>query len=255
MMKKDPEEIKEMKGTEKISVLTCYDYSFAKALDGIVDIILVGDSLGNVVLGFDRTKNVTMDDMIRHLCAVRSGAPNTFIVVDLPFGSYDNEGDAIKNANILVKNGADAVKPEGRPDIVKALVKNGINVMGHLGLLPQTALKFNVVGKEKKDADEITRQAKEINKAGAFSLIIESIPSALAEKITKRITIPTIGIGAGDKCDGQVLVLYGLLGLFPDFKPRFVRQYLNLKEEIKKSAFNYSSDVKCGKFPSKKEIL
>jgi 3-methyl-2-oxobutanoate hydroxymethyltransferase len=252
-MKKSASDILRMKGKEKISVLTCYDYSFARAFDGNVDIILVGDSLGNVVLGYDRTKNVTMEDMIRHVSAVARGAPNTFIVADLPYKSFDNEKDAVANAKKLISAGADAVKPEGRPEIVKALTKNKINVMGHLGLLPQSAEKLGVVGRENEEAEKITREAAEIEKGGAFSIVLESIPSKLAGKITKKLKIPTIGIGAGKDCDGQVLVSYDMLGLFPDFKPKFVRKYLSLKEDIKKAVLQYSKDVKQGDFPDEKE--
>jgi 3-methyl-2-oxobutanoate hydroxymethyltransferase len=252
-MKKSAEQIKDMKGKEKISVLTCYDYSFAKAIDGNVDIILVGDSLGNVILGYNRTKNVKIEDMLRHVSAVRRGTPNTFVVADLPFGSYNNEKDAIKNANLLIKSGADAIKPEGKPEIVQFLVKSGIKVMGHLGLLPQTAEKLGIVGRDEKDAEIILEEAKKIESAGAFCLVIESIPLLLAKKITDSIKIPTIGIGAGNKCDGQVLVLYDMLGLYPDFEPKFARKYLNLKEDIKNAVESYSKDVKSGNFPSEKE--
>ncbi|MCK5281955.1 MAG: 3-methyl-2-oxobutanoate hydroxymethyltransferase [Nanoarchaeota archaeon] len=253
-MKKTVEDIKAMKKKEKIAVLTCYDYSFAKAMDGDVEVILVGDSLGNVVLGYERTKHVTMEDMIRHLDAVKRGAKETFIVVDMPFGSYDNKKDAVENARKLINAGADAVKPEGRAEIVKVLADNGIKVMGHIGLLPQSAKKLGMVGKEKKEAESIIEEAKKIEEAGAFSLVIESIPSSLGEEITNTLEIPTIGIGAGNRCDGQVLVSYDMLGLFPDFKPKFARQYMNLKEDIKKAISLYSKDVKEGKFPSKEEI-
>lgn len=252
-MKKTVDDIKAMKGKEKIAVLTCYDYSFAKAMDVNVDIILVGDSLGNVVLGYDRTKYVTMQDMSRHLQAVRRGAPDTFIVADLPYASYNNEKDAIKSSKKLIKAGADAVKPEGKPEIVKVLADDGVEVMGHLGLLPQSAEKYGVVGKDEEEAKRIIGEAKKIEEAGAFSLVLESIPSKLAEEITNNLKIPTIGIGAGNKCDGQVLVLYDMLGLFPDFEPRFVRKYLNLKEDIRKAVQQYSKDIKEGRFPSENE--
>jgi 3-methyl-2-oxobutanoate hydroxymethyltransferase len=244
-----------MKGKEKISVLTCYDYSFAKAIDGAVDIILVGDSLGNVILGYERTRKVKIEDMRRHVGAVRRGAPSTFIVVDLPFGSYDNKGDAIENAKRLIDAGADAVKPEARPEIVKALVDEGIDVMGHVGLLPQSAEKLSMVGRADEEAERIIEEAKRIEEAGAFSLVIESVPSSLAEKITGAVGIPTIGIGAGNKCDGQVLVIYDILGLFPDFEPKFVRKYMNLKEDVKKAVSDYSKDVKDGSFPGENETL
>jgi 3-methyl-2-oxobutanoate hydroxymethyltransferase len=244
----DIDTVKGMKGKEKISVLTCYDYSFAKAIDGKVDIILVGDSLGNVVLGYERTKHVTLADMIRHLGAVRRGVKESLLVCDLPFGSYDTTTDAIKNAKALIDTGADGVKPEGRPEIVRALVDCGIPVMGHVGLLPQTAEKPGIVGKNEEDAQAITTLAKEIAAAGAFCVVIECVPSGLAKEITDSVSVPTIGIGAGE-CDGQVLVLYDLLGLFPDFAPKFARKYMDLQEEISKAVFSYSMDVKKGNFP------
>ena len=242
-------DIRNTKAKEKISVLTCYDYSFAKALDNNVDIILVGDSLGNVVLGFDKTKKVTMDDMCRHVSAVKRGAPNTLVIGDLPFGSYDNAGDAIKNARILLDAGANAVKPEGKSEIIKALVADGIDVMGHVGLLPQSAERMCIVGKEIEEADRIIEEAKAIEEAGAFSLVIESVPEELGKEITDAIEIPTIGIGAGNSCDGQVLVLYDMLGIFPDFEPKFVKKYANLKEDIKKAVKEYTEEVKERKFP------
>jgi len=247
-MKKSVSGIKAMKGKEKIAMLTCYDYSFAKAMD-TTDILLVGDSLGNVVLGFNRTKEVTMQDMLRHVEAVSRGAKNSLIIGDLPFGSYDSEEDALKNSKLLIKAGADAVKPEGNIEIVRFLAKNSINVIGHLGLLPQTAERLGIVGKEEEEAKKIVQQAKDIEKAGAFALVLECIPEKLAEKITEEIKIPTIGIGAGKLVDGQVLVSYDMLGLFPDFVPKFAKKYLNLKEDIKKAAKEFSDDIKEGRFP------
>ena len=254
-MKKTTIELKSMKGKEKISVLTCYDYSFAKAIDDAVDIILVGDSLGNVILGYERTKKVKIEDMRRHVGAVRRGAPSTFIVADLPFGSYDTNKDAIENAKRLTDAGADAVKPEGNPEIVKALVDGGIEVMGHVGLLPQSAEKMGIVGRAEEEAERIIEEAKKIEEAGAFSVVVESVPESLGEKVSQAVGIPTIGIGAGNKADGQVLVIYDMLGLFPDFSPKFARKYMNLKEDVKKAVSDYSKDVKEGKFPSEEETL
>jgi 3-methyl-2-oxobutanoate hydroxymethyltransferase len=243
------EDIKRMKGKEKISVLTCYDYSFAKIIDRKVDIILVGDSLGNVVLGYDKTKHVKMEDMIRHVEAVRRGAPNTFIVADLPYGSYDDKKGAVINARKLVKAGADAVKPEGKPEIVRMLVHNDIEVMGHIGHLPQSEVKAKV----HREWNELLDSAKSLEEAGAFAVVLEMVQSEVAKKISKILSIPTIGIGAGKGCDGQVLVLYDLLGLYPDFEPKFARKYLNLKEGVSKAVKSYTKDVKAEKFPSKKE--
>jgi len=251
-MKKTVQQLKAMKGKEKISMLTCYDYSFAKAIGGRADILLVGDSLGNVVLGYPKTRNVLMEDMLRHVGAVRRGAPEAFIVGDLPFGAYENEKDALGNARRLLEAGADAVKPEGKPEIVRALAKAGIPVMAHLGLLPQTAEKFGVVGRG-EEGEKLLKESKEMEQAGAFSLVLETVPASLAKKVTQSISIPTIGIGAGKDTDGQVLVLYDLLGLFEDFKPKFVRKYARLANVVRQAVVEYSIDVKKGNFPSREE--
>ena len=211
---KTPEDIVAMKGKEKITMLTCYDYSFASLMDGMVDILLVGDSLGNVILGYDTTQKVTMEDMFRHTAAVSRGAKNTLIVGDLPYQSYETKEDAAKNGRLLLKAGAHAVKPENKPEIAAALVREGIPVMGHIGLLPQTAEKYTVQGRDEKAAQQLIKDAKALENAGAFSLVIESVPSALAREITEMVSIPTIGIGAGPSCDGQVVVSYDLLGIF-----------------------------------------
>ncbi len=247
-MKKSVPGIIAMKGKEKIAMLTCYDYSFAKAMDG-VDILLVGDSLGNVVLGYNRTKEVTMQDMLRHVEAVARGVKSSLLIGDLPFGSYENEKDALHNSKLLMQAGADAVKPEGKVEIVNFLTKNNIPVMAHLGLLPQTAEKLGIVGKAGEEAKKILDEAKKMEQAGAFALVLECIPSALAKEITEAIKIPTIGIGAGKDVDGQVLVSYDMLGLFPDFEPKFAKKYLNLKEDIKKAVEEFSGEVKRGLFP------
>ena len=249
---KTPADIREMQGNEKIAMLTCYDYSFAKAIGGRADILLVGDSLGNVVLGYPKTRNVLMEDMLRHVGAVRRGAPEAFIVGDLPFGAYENEKDALGNARRLLEAGADAVKPEGKPEIVRALAKAGIPVMAHLGLLPQTAEKFGVVGRG-EEGEKLLKESKEMEQAGAFSLVLETVPASLAKKVTQSISIPTIGIGAGKDTDGQVLVLYDLLGLFEDFKPKFVRKYARLANVVRQAVVEYSIDVKKGNFPSREE--
>ncbi len=252
-MKKTVDGIKRMKNTEKISMLTCYDYSFARAIDGKVDILLIGDSLGNVVLGYERTTRVLMEDMLRHVAAVARGTKNSLIIGDLPFGTYETPADAISNARKLRDAGADAVKPEGKPEIIQALTADGIEVMAHLGLLPQTAEKMGVIGKHAQEAERLIEEARIVQQAGAFSLILECIPTPLAEKVTHALDIPTIGIGAGNTCDGQVLVLYDLLGLFGEFQPKFVRRYLNLKEEIGNAVGQYSQDVKELRFPSEEE--
>ncbi|MDZ7724325.1 MAG: 3-methyl-2-oxobutanoate hydroxymethyltransferase [candidate division KSB1 bacterium] len=241
------------KNVEKLSMLTCYDYSFAGILDGLVDMILVGDSLGHVILGAESTKKVSMQDMLRHLSAVRKGAPNTFVVADLPFPVSQDTNEALTRARELVENGADAVKPEGNPQLVHELVQRDIPVMSHLGLLPQTAESFKVVGRTADEAELLIQQAQDIQHAGAFSVVLECVPAALARRITADLRIPTIGIGSGPDCDGQVLVLYDLLGLFPDFKAKFVRKYLNLQSLVREAVQSYTADVKNQRFPSEEE--
>src|SRR3989338_10170771 len=249
-MKITIEKIKSMKGREKISVLTAYDYSTAKIMDDAgIDIVLVGDSLGMVVLGYENTLSVRMQDMLRHTAAVARGIKNAHVVGDMPVNSYTDEASAFLNAEALIKSGADSVKIENKPEIAKFLVDNGIEVMGHIGLTPQSVTSFKVQGKDKKSADKLLDLAKKLDKAGCYSLVLECIPMQLAKKITESISIPTIGIGAGPYCDGQVLVTNDMLGLFTDFKPKFVKRYAELKNEIKKAIENYHKDVKEGKFP------
>lgn len=248
---KTPEQVKAMKGREKIAVLTAYGYPIAKILDEAeFDIILVGDSLGMVVLGYETTKQVTMQDMIRHVQAVANGAKNTLIVADLPINSYNTKEDAVKNAKLLIEAGAKGVKPEGKPEIIEALTKENIPVMGHIGLLPQTD-KYSVKGKDEEEAEKLIQTAKETEKAGAFCIVIESVPIELAKKITNSIGIPTIGIGAGKYCDGQILVVNDMLGFYDKLKPKFAKQYVDLWEIIKKAVSEYKEEVKEGKFPTK----
>jgi 3-methyl-2-oxobutanoate hydroxymethyltransferase len=249
-MKRSEDEIKAMKGSEIISMVTCYDYSFAKLLDGLVDIILVGDSLGNVVLGYDTTRKVEFNDMLRHTAAVARGLEQTYLVADLSHQTYDTPEQAIETSKKLIDVGAAAVKPEGSPEIVKALVDNGIPVMGHVGLLPQSVEKKTVQGREETQADAILAQAKVIDQAGAFTLVIECVPEELGTKITREVSCPTIGIGAGPNCDGQVLVLYDILGLFHDFRPKFVKHFGAVGEEVQKAVKQYTEEVKSGKFPT-----
>ena len=245
--------MKATKGKEKITVLTAYGYSTSRVIDEAgVDIILVGDSLGNVVLGHDTTRKVTMEDMLRHTGAVARGAKNCLIVADMPFESDKTMGLAVKNAKLLLKAGAHAVKVEGKPEIVEALVKEDIIVMGHAGLLPQTAEDLKVQGKNEKDAKKILDEVIALEKAGCFSIVLECVSSRLAKTITETLKIPTIGIGSGPYCDGQVLVSNDMLGLFDNI-PKFVRKYADLNSEIKKAVQVYCKDVKEGSFPSEKE--
>jgi len=242
----DVGKIKSMKGKEAITVLTCYGYPMARVLEETgIDIILVGDSLGNVVLGYDSTKEVTMQDMVRHTGAVRRGAVSSFIVADMPYKSDENSEMAVKNANLLLDAGADCVKVEGKPDVVKALVANRIPVMGHIGHLPQTAEKPIV----HKDFDELLKKAEMLQNAGAFAIVLEMVSSDVAKKVTDFLDIPTIGIGAGSYCDGQVLVINDMLGMYEDFKPKFVKRYAHINDEIRKAVKSYKKEVKAGEFP------
>ncbi|MFH1641282.1 MAG: 3-methyl-2-oxobutanoate hydroxymethyltransferase [Nanoarchaeota archaeon] len=244
----DSDKIKDMKGKEKITVLTAYDYCIAKILeDSHIDIILVGDSLGNVVLGFDSTKKVTIEDMIRHTIAVRNGAPGSFIVSDLPYRSDATKDLALKNSRLLLEAGADSVKIEGKPDIVRFLTENNIKVMAHIGHLPQTAPKPVV----HDDLDVLLKQAKELEQSGAYAIVLELVKTDVAKELTRQIDIPTIGIGAGPFCDGQVLVINDMLGLFDKFKPKFVKRYADLSKDAGKAVKEYISEVKQGKFPVK----
>jgi 3-methyl-2-oxobutanoate hydroxymethyltransferase len=243
---------------EKITVLTAFDASFARMLEQSgVDIILVGDSLGMVALGYDSTVPVTMADMLHHSKAVRRGAPQTIVVGDMPFMSYQISIDrAIANAGRFMKEaGCDAVKLEGGQDMaetVRAIVTAGIPVMGHIGLTPQTAGKlggFKVQGKDIESARKLLVDAKSLDDAGAFAVVLECIPDQLAQVISKEISIPTIGIGAGVGCDGQVLVTHDLLGMFEKFVPRFVKCYRHLAPEIKEALGSFKDEVRTGKFP------
>lgn len=246
-------QIGKMKGKEKISMLTAYDCPFAHLMDGVVDMILVGDSLGMVILGYENTKTVTMDDMIRATQAVARGAKNTLIIGDMPIGTYDTKEDALKNAKRLLSAGANAIKIERKPDIAADLVLQGIEVMGHIGLTPQTVTTFRVQGKDEKSAQTLITEAKAMEKAGCFSVVLECIPLTLAKKITETISIPTIGIGAGIHCDGQVLVTHDMLGLCDIIRPKFVKRYAEIGNTMKEAFKQYTKEVKQGAFPTDKE--
>jgi len=242
-----------------ITMLTAYDFSMAKFLDDVgIDMLLVGDSLGNVVLGYDSTLPVTMEDMIHHGKAVCRGAKRSMVVVDMPFMSYQvSTEQAVSNAGRIIKEtGAQAVKLEGGQEIaneVKAIVRAGIPVVGHLGLTPQSihALGgFKVQGKEEQGAQKCLKDAKVLEESGAFAVVLECVPALLAQKVTQSIGIPTIGIGAGVHCDGQVLVTNDLLGLYPGFTPKFVKQYANLNEHVSKAVAAYTKEVEERVFPS-----
>lgn len=251
--------LKEMKQQGKrFKMVTAYDYLLASMIDkSSIELILVGDSLGMVVLGYDSTVGVTMDDMLHHIKPVVKGAPNTLIIGDMPFGSYNvSHSEAIANGNRIMKEGgADAVKLEGggaRVETVGALVQAGIPVMGHIGLTPQTVSQlggFKVQGKDADAALKIVEDAQKLEEAGAFSIVVECVPEAVTKLITEKLSIPVIGIGAGAYCDGQVLVTQDLLGMFDRFVPKFVKQYGNLNGLIMEALQQYATEVEQGVFP------
>ena len=253
------EEIKEKKGKEKITMLTAYDYSFAKILDEAgIDMILVGDSLANVVLGMEETKEVSFEEMLNHTKAVKKATKFSLVIADMPYVAYqENPQKAVFYAEKFIKEaGADAVKIEWFEEaisVTQELVKNKIPVMGHIGLTPQTVDKlggFKVQGKDYESAKRLLKQAKLFEEEGTFSLVLECIPSQIAKLITEILTIPTIGIGAGPFCDGQVLVLYDVLGLYKKIRPKFVKVYKDLSVFIKEAVTEYIKEVKSLQFPS-----
>lgn len=252
------------KNGEKLTMLTAYDYTTAKLLDESgIDSILVGDSLGMVVLGYDDTLSVTMEDMIHHSAAVARGAKNALIVTDMPFMSYQTSVyDAVVNAGRLVKEGkAQAVKLEGGIEFcehIKAIVNASIPVCAHLGLTPQSINAFGgfkVQGKGKEAAQKLLDEARAVEQAGAFAVVLECVPAKLAKKISESISIPTIGIGAGAGCDGQVLVYQDMLAMYPAFKPKFVKQYTQLGSVMKDAFKQYIAEVKSGAFPSEEHTF
>lgn len=244
---------------EKLTMLTAYDYSTAKLMDDAgINGILVGDSLGMVCLGYDDTLSVTMEDIIHHTKAVARGVKNSLVVADMPFMSYQTSVyDAVVNAGRLIKEGkANVVKLEGGLEVcdkIEAIVKASIPVMGHIGLTPQSVNAiggFKVQGKNEEAARKLINDAIAVEKAGAFSIVLEGVPSKLADIITDKVSIPTIGIGAGDRCDGQILVYQDMLGMFDDFTPKFVKKYECLGDKMKEAFKNYIDEVKDGSFPS-----
>ena len=248
------------KAGDKITMLTAYDAAMASMLAAAdVDVLLVGDSLGMVVLGYDSTVPVTMDEMIHHAAAVRRGAPAAFVVGDMPFGSYQSGArDAIINGGRFLKEaGCDAVKLEGGLEVcetVTALIRAGISVVGHIGLTPQTATQlggYKVQGRDIESARKMIEEARGLEKAGVFALVLECIPDELGKIISEEIDIPTIGIGAGVYCDGQVLVTNDLLGMFDKFVPSFVKSYCRLAPTIKEAVSDYTSEVRSSTFPDR----
>ena len=255
--------LQEMKRSgEKITMLTAYDYSLGRLVDGAgVDVILVGDSASNVMAGNDTTVPITLDHMIYHAQCVTNAVDRALVVVDMPFGSYQGDSKlALKSAiRIMKESGGHAVKIEGGKEIVdsiRRILKAGIPVMGHLGLTPQSIYKFgtySVRAREEAEAEQLLDDAIALQEAGCFSVVFEKIPAELAKRASETLSIPTIGIGAGPDCDGQVLVLHDMLGVTKDFSPRFLRRYADLGETVDSAVRSYISDVRSGSFPSHEE--
>ncbi|MBX9734707.1 MAG: 3-methyl-2-oxobutanoate hydroxymethyltransferase [Chitinophagaceae bacterium] len=247
---------------EKIAMITAYDYSFARIFDAAgIEVILVGDSAGNVMAGHETTVTITLDQMIYHGQCVVKAVNRSLVVIDLPFGSYQsNSAVALASAiRVMKETGGHAIKLEGGEEVtesVKRIVSAGIPVMGHVGLTPQSIYKFgtyNVRAKEKAEADKLLADAKALEEAGCFAVVLEKIPAALAKEVTSLLNIPTIGIGAGSSCDGQVLVMHDLLGINNEFNPRFIRKYLQLENQITGAVQQYINDVKSINFPNETE--
>jgi 3-methyl-2-oxobutanoate hydroxymethyltransferase len=247
---------------EKIAMLTAYDFSMARILDHAgIDVILVGDSASNVMAGHETTLPITLDQMIYHASSVLRAINRALVVVDLPFGTYQGNSKEALNSSIRImkESGAHAVKLEGGKEVedsVKRIISAGIPVMGHLGLTPQSIYKFGtytVRAKEEEEAHKLVEDALTLQEAGCFAIVLEKIPAKLAAEVTSKLSIPTIGIGAGGACDGQVLVLHDMLGITNEFHPRFLRRYLNLYDEITGAVSNYISDIKKKDFPNDKE--
>lgn len=247
---------------QKISMLTAYDFSFASLFDAAgIEVLLVGDSASNVMAGHETTLPITLDQMIYHASSVIRGARRCLVVVDLPFGSYQSNSDiALASAvRIMKETGAHAIKLEGGEEVlesVRKIIGAGIPVMAHLGLTPQSIYKFgtyNVRAKEEEEANKLRRDAQLLQETGCFAVVLEKIPAALAKEVSESLHIPTIGIGAGKYCDGQVLVMHDMLGINTTFRPRFLRQYLNIHEQATIAVQQYIADVKSNDFPSDAE--
>ncbi len=262
-MKWTVDKIRKMKGRQKIVALTAYDYSTARMMDEAgIQLLIVGDSLGMTMLGYDSTIPVTMADMLHHTRAVTRGGRSALVVADMPFLSYQvSLGEAVDNAGRLIKDaGADAVKIEGgalRTDTVEHLVANGIPVMGHIGLTPQSVRAFGgykVQGRGDAAAATLKADAQALVEAGIFSLVLEGMPAPLAAEISEAIAVPTVGIGAGPDCDGQVLVVHDVLGMFEDFSPKFVKRYAHVGEAMRKAFAQYKHDVEEGTYPGPEHV-
>ena len=252
--------IKNSKNNKKLTVITAYDALFAKLFEEIADMILVGDSLNMSFAGRPDTLSATLEQMIYHTNAVCNGAKNAFVIIDMPFGTYINKDEALKNCvEVYRQTNANAVKIEGgedKADIIKHLTSNAVAVMGHIGLMPQYVRSeggYKVRGKTKEDEEQLIRDAIAVEKAGAFSIVVEGVKSDVTKKITQAVNIPIIGIGAGVDTDGQVLVWSDMLGFFEEFKPKFVRHYLDGAKLVKEAVNQYRNDVQDKSFPSKEE--
>ena len=252
--------IKKAKNNKKLTVITAYDALFAKLFEDIADMILVGDSLNMSFAGKPDTLSATLEQMIYHTNAVCAGAKSAFVITDMPFGTYINKNQALENAiKVYQETNAAAIKIEGgedRADIIKHLTSNSIAVMGHIGLMPQYVRSeggYKVRGKTTQDTEQLIRDAIAVEKAGAFSIVVEGVMSNIAKKITKAVNIPIIGIGAGNVTDGQVLVWSDMLGFFEEFKPKFVRHYMQGASLVKEAVNQYRNDVQDSSFPSKEE--
>lgn len=246
------ERIRQKKGKEKIIMLTAYDFQMARILDQTgIDLILVGDSSGMVVQGYDDTKSVTMADMVFHTKAVARGAKTTPIIGDMPIDSCHTVEDCLRNAKQFLEAGASGVKIEGKKtDAVKALLNMGIPVMGHVGMLPQMAEAYRVKGKKPEEAQQILQDAQELSRLGVFSIVLECIPESLGKTITESVSVPTIGIGAGKHCDGQVLVINDMLGFDENFRPKYVKAYADLNRTIRDAVTKFIEEVTTGKYPN-----
>jgi len=245
------EEIRQKKGREKIVMLTAYDFQVARILDEIgIDLVLVGDSLGMVVQGCHDTKCVTMENMLYHTRAVARGVKNTPIIGDMPIDSCRTASEGLANAKKFMEAGAQGIKIEGyKPDVMEGLATSEIPMMGHVGMLPQTAEAYHLKGKKPEEAEQITQDALNLDKMGVFSIVLECIPEALAKKITEKVRVPTIGIGAGKYCDGQVLVINDMLGIDESFKPKYVKTYADLNKTIRDAVLRFRHEVTTGVYP------
>ena len=246
------------KNKTKLVTLTAYSKNIASVLDNYCDLILVGDSLGSVLYNYKSTREVTLNTMIEHSKSVRMGIKKSLMIVDMPHNTYRNPKEALKNAKLIMKKTkCDGVKLEGGKKIItiiKTLVKNNIPVMGHIGVLPQSDKTFKFKGKKQSEKENIMKDAKLLEEAGSFCMVLECVQTSLAKQVTKSVSVPTIGIGASNNCDGQILVFDDLIGLNP-IKFRFVKKYANIKTEISKAVSKYANEVKTRKFPSKKYSL